>query len=155
MGITPWEKAKLSEFGKNRFAMEKTCGWMGVDGNGWEPCGRRGQQHCCWESLRDNSLVNLKVQPSQTELLFRSVDNSFFAMRMGGMGRDGSYGNGWEPCGRRGAMRTEGSYGMGKAWRCRIGRLSKCNRFCMVPHGGEVQVVKTNGFFRIGRCGDE
>ena len=70
---------------------------------GWEPCGRRGQQHCCWESLRDNSLVNLKVQPSQTELLFRSVDNSFFAMRMGGMGRDGSYGSygkdgrEWEP----------------------------------------------------------
>jgi len=38
---------------------------------------RNEQQHCCWESLRDNSLVNLKVQPSQTELLFRSVDDSF------------------------------------------------------------------------------
>ena len=66
---------------------------------------RNEQQHCCWESLRDNSLVNLKVQPSQTELLFRSVDDCFFAMRtgmmgmMGGMGMDESYGNdgsGWE-----------------------------------------------------------
>ena len=46
-----------------------------------EPCGRRGQQHCCWESLRDYSLVKLKLQPSQTELLFRSVDDCFFAMR--------------------------------------------------------------------------
>ena len=40
-----------------------------------------GQQHCCWESLRDYSFVKLKLQPSQTELLFRSVDDSFFAMR--------------------------------------------------------------------------
>ena len=36
-----------------------------------------GQQHCCWESLRDYSLVKLKLQPSQTELLFRSVDDCF------------------------------------------------------------------------------
>ena len=36
-----------------------------------------GQQHCCWESLRDYSFVKLKLQPSQTELLFRSVDDSF------------------------------------------------------------------------------
>ena len=51
---------------------------------GWEPCGRRGQQHCCWESLRDYSLVKLKLQPSQTELLFRSVDDSFLPCgRMG------------------------------------------------------------------------
>ena len=42
------------------------------------------QQHCCWESLRDNSLVNLKVQPSQTELLFRSVADCFLPCgRMG------------------------------------------------------------------------
>ena len=57
---------------------------------------RNEQQHCCWESLRDNSLVNLKVQPSQTELLFRSVDDCFFAMRtgiMGMMGADGDNGN--------------------------------------------------------------
>ena len=40
-----------------------------------------GQQHCCWESLRDYSFVKLKLQPSQTELLFRSVDDIFFAMR--------------------------------------------------------------------------
>ena len=40
-----------------------------------------GQQHCCWESLRDYSFVKLKLQPSQTELLFRSVDDCFFAMR--------------------------------------------------------------------------
>ena len=46
-----------------------------------------GQQHCCWESLRDNSLVNLKVQPSQTELLFRSVADCFFLWElMGEMG---------------------------------------------------------------------
>ena len=50
-----------------------------------------GQQHCCWESLRDYSLVKLKLQPSQTELLFRSVDDCFFSM--GNDGRDGSYGN--------------------------------------------------------------
>ena len=37
-----------------------------------------GQQHCCWESLRDYSFVKLKLQPSQTELLFRSVADSFF-----------------------------------------------------------------------------
>ena len=37
-----------------------------------------GQQHCCWESLRDYSFVKLKLQPSQTELLFRSVDDCFF-----------------------------------------------------------------------------
>ena len=43
-----------------------------------------GQQHCCWESLRDYSLVKLKLQPSQTELLFRSVDDSFLAMRTRG-----------------------------------------------------------------------
>ena len=54
-----------------------------------------GQQHCCWESLRDYSFVKLKLQPSQTELLFRSVDDCFFSM-----GIDGSYGN-------------NGSYGMG------------------------------------------
>ena len=36
-----------------------------------------GQQHCCWESLRDYSFVKLKLQPSQTELLFRSVDDCF------------------------------------------------------------------------------
>ena len=36
-----------------------------------------GQQHCCWESLRDYSFVKLKLQPSQTELLFRSVADSF------------------------------------------------------------------------------
>ena len=40
-----------------------------------------GQQHCCWESLRDYSFVKLKLQPSQTELLFRSVADCFFAMR--------------------------------------------------------------------------
>ena len=43
-----------------------------------------GQQHCCWESLRDYSFVKLKLQPSQTELLFRSVDDSFLAMRTRG-----------------------------------------------------------------------
>ena len=73
----------------------------GAHADGGGLCGRRGQQHCCWESLRDNSLVNLKVQPSQTELLFRSVANSFFAMRMG------VDGNGWEPCGRMGVMGRE------------------------------------------------
>ena len=36
-----------------------------------------GQQHCCWESLRDYSFVKLKLQPSQTELLFRSVADCF------------------------------------------------------------------------------
>jgi hypothetical protein len=30
MGIPPWEKAKLSEFGKNRFAMEKAIRAAGV-----------------------------------------------------------------------------------------------------------------------------
>ena len=30
MGITPWEKAKLSEFGKNRFAMEKAIRMRGL-----------------------------------------------------------------------------------------------------------------------------
>ena len=38
---------------------------------------------CCWESLWDYSLVKLKLQPSQTELLFRSVADSFLAMRTG------------------------------------------------------------------------
>ena len=33
-------------------------------------------------TLWDYSLVKLKLQPTQTELLFRSVDGSFFAMRM-------------------------------------------------------------------------
>ncbi len=51
------------------------------EGNGWELMGR--QQHCCWESLWDYSLVKLKLQPSQTELLFRSVADSFLAMRTG------------------------------------------------------------------------
>jgi len=37
-----------------------------------------GQQHCCWESLRDYSFVKLKLQSSQTELLFRSVVDCFF-----------------------------------------------------------------------------
>ena len=45
-----------------------------------------GQQHCCWESLRDYSFVKLKLQPSQTELLFRSVADCFFSM-----GIDGNY----------------------------------------------------------------
>ena len=45
---------------------------------------RNEQQHCCWESLRDYSFVKLKLQPSQTELLSRSVDDCFFAMRTGG-----------------------------------------------------------------------
>ena len=50
-----------------------------------------GQQHCCWESLRDYSFVKLKLQQSQTELLSRSVDNSFLAMGvMGVMGGDGN-----------------------------------------------------------------
>ena len=79
------------------------------------------------------------------------------------MGMDGSHADGFCHAGGGGsngiaAYRTDfrnGRDGKGKAWRCRIGRLSECNRFCMVPHGGEVQVVKTNGFFRIGRCGDE
>ncbi len=78
-------------------------GVMGADGNHgsygkgergqWK--GAMGQQHCCWESLRDYSLVKLKLQPSQTELPFRSVDDSFW------------------PCGRLGhadgwTMRTAG-----------------------------------------------
>ena len=58
-------------------------GSYGRDGSGWELWeGGKGQQHCCWESLRDYSLVKLKLQPSQTELLFRSVVNCFFAIRM-------------------------------------------------------------------------
>ena len=71
-------------------------GSYGRDGSGWELWeGGKGQQHCCWESLRDYSLVKLKLQPSQTELLFRSVDDSFL------------------PCGRLDhadgwAMRTDG-----------------------------------------------
>ena len=40
-----------------------------------------GQQHCCWESLRDYSFVKLKLQPSQTELLSRSVADSFFCFQ--------------------------------------------------------------------------
>ena len=55
-----------------------------------------GQQHCCWESLRDYSFVKLKHQPSQTELLFRSVADCFFLWEMmgemGGMGAMGSDG---------------------------------------------------------------
>ena len=55
-----------------------------------------GQQHCCWESLRDYSFVKLKLQPSQTELLFRSVDDCFFLWELMGIdgrdGRNGSYG---------------------------------------------------------------
>ena len=73
-------------------------GWerMGAMERGQWGNGAMGQQHCCWESLRDYSLVKLKLQPSQTELLFRSVDDSFL------------------PCGRLGhadgwAMRTVGS----------------------------------------------
>ena len=34
-GNNPLGKSQ-SKIGKNRFAIEKTCGWMGVDGNGWE-----------------------------------------------------------------------------------------------------------------------
>ena len=56
-------------------------GIYGRDGSEWELWkggkGAMGQQHCCWESLRDYSLVKLKLQPSQTKLLFRSVDDSF------------------------------------------------------------------------------
>ena len=55
---------------------------MGGDGNygrnGSYGRGERGQQHCCRESLRDYSLVKLKLQPSQTEFLFRSVDDCFW-----------------------------------------------------------------------------
>ena len=40
-GNNPLGKSQ-SKIGKNRFAIEKTCGWMGVDGNGWGPCGRMG-----------------------------------------------------------------------------------------------------------------
>ena len=61
--------------GSNTVAAWLTAFWP----SGW---GR--QQHCCWESLRDYSLVKLKLQPSQTELLFRSVDDSFLAMRTRG-----------------------------------------------------------------------
>ena len=57
-------------------------GSYGRNGSGWEIWkggkGAMGQQHCCWESLRDYSLVKLKLQPSQTELLFRSVDDCFW-----------------------------------------------------------------------------
>ena len=53
---------------------------------------RNEQQHCCWESLRDYSFVKLKLQPSQTELLSRSVDDCFFAMRTGIMGMMGAMG---------------------------------------------------------------
>ena len=56
-------------------------GSYGRNGSGWEIWkggkGAMGQQHCCWESLRDYSLVKLKLQPSQTELLFRSVVDCF------------------------------------------------------------------------------
>ena len=81
-------------------------GVMGADGSygkgergQWK--GAMGQQHCCWESLRDYSLVKLKLQPSQTELLFRSVDDSFLPC-----GRL-SHADGWAmrtvgPCGRLG-----------------------------------------------------
>ena len=80
-------------------------GSYGSYGSGWELWeggngkGAMGQQHCCWESLRDYSLVKLKLQPSQTELLFRSVDDSFLPC-----GRLG-HADGWamrtaEPCGR-------------------------------------------------------
>ena len=59
-------------------------GSYGRDGSGWELWeGGKGQQHCCWESLRDYSLVKLKLQPSQTELLFRSVDDAGPCGRMG------------------------------------------------------------------------
>ena len=61
-----------------------------------------GQQHCCWESLRDYSFVKLKLQPSQTELLFRSVADSFLP-----------YGRG-EPCGQLFAMRT--AFGHADGW---------------------------------------
>ena len=44
-----------------------------------------GQQHCCWESLRDYSLVKLKLQSSQTELLFRSVADSFLPCGLWGV----------------------------------------------------------------------
>ena len=81
-----------------------------MDGRRWEPCGRRGQQHCCWESLRDNSLVNLKVQPSQTELLFRSVDNSFFAMRAEGHAGDGGHAGGRERWERWEQMKSLANY---------------------------------------------
>ena len=71
-----------------------------------------GQQHCCWESLRDYSFVKLKLQPSQTELLSRSVADSFLAMRAGG--GNGSYGKMGE-MGEMGVMGTMGIIGfMGK-----------------------------------------
>ena len=82
---------------------EKMRFFLKNDGRGWDLWelwermergkGGRGQQHCCWESLRDYSLVNLKVQPSQTELPFRSVDDCFFSMGVdGNYGNNGSYG---------------------------------------------------------------
>ena len=85
-------------------------GIMGADGRRWEPCGRRGQQHCCWESLRDYSLVKLNLQPSQTELLFRSVDNSFFAMRAEGHAGDGGHAGGRERWERWEQMKSLANY---------------------------------------------
>ena len=72
-------------FEKIRFFLKKdgSYGSYGSYGSGWELWkggkGAMEQQHCCWESLRDYSFVKLKLQPSQTELLFRSVDDSFIA----------------------------------------------------------------------------
>ena len=70
-------------------------GWrqaLGQQPWGWETK-TLGQQHCCWESLRDYSLVKLKLQSSQTELLFRSVDDSFFAIRAGIFLPSGNWGH--------------------------------------------------------------
>ena len=41
MDSIPWGKAKFSEFGKNRFAMEKTCRWELWER--WEPGGGEGE----------------------------------------------------------------------------------------------------------------
>ena len=49
-------------------------GVMGIKPFGW------WGSNSCWESLWDYSLVKLKLQPSQTELLFRSVDDCFFSI---------------------------------------------------------------------------
>ena len=80
-----------------------------------------GQQHCCWESLRDYSFVKLKLQPSQTELLFRSVDDCFFLWELMGIdgrdGRNGSYGQRWHRCMDDCFFSLRITGGMGANWR--------------------------------------
>ena len=130
---------------------------MGVDGNGWGPCGWMG-------AMRTDGGHAGGWEPCG----WMGIDGS----HAGGwelMGMDGSHADGFCHAGgggsngiaayrtdfRNGSYGKDGKDGKGKAWRCRIGRLSECNRFCMVPRSGEVQVAELNSFFCIGRCGDE